>query len=398
MHRSRSLLTILGIVIGITSIILILAIGKSAQDLIVREVQSFGPKNVFIIPGREPKGFTGISGAILNDSLHAEDIDALRRKENVPDAVTVMPYMESSIMATHGTAVFSGPLIGGEPELQRLFSLELAQGTFFGKEDVAGQAEVVILGSRVAEKLFDLESPIGQQIKIKDKNYRVIGVLQKKGQGSLAAFDDMFAMPYTTVQQYIMGIRYYSHILVEARTEESIPTLEKDIKRTLREKHNIDDPAKDDFYIMTQKDMVGMLSSVTDILTVFLAAIAAISLIVGGVGIMNIMLVSVTERTQEIGLRKSMGATNRDILMQFLFEAMLLTFGGAMIGMLIGWGGGLALTYVLGKIYAIDFKFFFPIEGALIGSVIAIAIGFIFGIFPARQAARKSPMEALRSE
>ncbi|KKU98054.1 MAG: hypothetical protein UY31_C0061G0004, partial [Candidatus Wolfebacteria bacterium GW2011_GWE1_48_7] len=169
-------------------------------------------------------------------------------------------------------------------------------------------------------------------------------------------------------------------------------------KTTMRESHDIKDISKDDFYTMTMEDAAAMLTTITDILTILLTTIAAISLVVGGVGIMNIMFVSVTERTHEIGLRKAVGATDQDILRQFLFEALILTMTGAVIGILLGWGGGVLLTVILGEIYAIDFRFFFPFEGALIGAVVAMIVGFIFGIFPAEQAARKSPMEALRSE
>jgi putative ABC transport system permease protein len=237
---------------------------------------------------------------------------------------------------------------------------------------------------------------VGQKIRIKNNTFKVVGVLPEKGSSS--SFDDTVFMPYTTAQQYITGTKFYSRIVVTADTEANLQSTVLDVKNTLRDSHNITDPDKDDFSVVTSADIAKTLGTVTSTLTAFLAAVAAISLIVGGIGIMNIMLVSVTERTKEIGLRKALGATDGDILTQFLLEAVILTALGGVIGIILGSGLAYIISLLITKFAGLDWQYTFPIGAAILGLVVSSLVGLIFGIYPARQAARKSPMEALRYE
>lgn len=397
-HKSRSALTILGIVIGVTSIILVMSLGKSAESLIIGQVQGLGTSNIVIIPGRQPNNPSGFGGTIINDSLKQKDLEDLQKKSNVPDAIRVVPIIFGPIAASFGSELYNTMVLGGSEEILNTYRLSISRGDFFEKEDVAGRSEVIVIGPKVAQKLFGLSDPIGQKIKVKGKNFKVIGVLAPKGQSPFVNFDEVILTPYTTAQQYILGIRYIQRIVVESKTTEDMAAVTKDIKNVLRNNHNIDDPDKDDFFIQTQADLVNTLSTVTDVLTILLTSVAAISLLVGGIGIMNIMFVSVTERTREIGLRKAIGATNKNILIQFLTEAIILTFTGGLVGIFLGTSLSFVTTFLVSRIYEINFPFEYSVIGLILGVTVSTATGLIFGIFPARKAAQKSPIEALRYE
>ncbi len=257
---------------------------------------------------------------------------------------------------------------------------------------------MAVIGSKVKEELFGDNDALDKRVKIKGRNFKIVGLLSKKGQTTFINFDDTVIVPYTTAQQYLFGKKYFDRFVVEADSEENVDKTVEDIKIALRNSHGITDPEKDDFFLETQAEGIKSVSAIMSVFTLFLTAVAAISLIVGGVGIMNIMLVSVTERTREIGLRKALGATSNDILSQFLFESVALTGTGGIIGIMIGSFLSFVTSLILGRVLALGWQFSFSIPAIIIGLVVSGGIGLVFGLYPARSAAKKSPMEALRHE
>lgn len=396
-HKLRSLLTILGIVIGVAAIIVIMSLGQGAKNLILGKLQSFGSKSIGIVPGREPSGPTDILST-FTDSLKEKDLESLSNKNNVPYATRIMTFVFGNQTLAYENETYNTTVLGTTELFAERYNVYPAQGRIFNEEEIKGYADVVVIGKKVKEELFGASDAIGQKIKIKNRNFRVVGVLNEAGQVLFINFDKVAVVPYTTAQRYIFGIKHFNRILVEVSSEEKIPETIKDIETTLRTNHNITDPKKDDFFLETQASAIETIGAITTALTLFLTSVAAISLIVGGIGIMNIMLVSVTERTREIGLRKALGATSKNILSQFLLEAVLLTGTGGAIGIILGALFSFIATLVLTKFYGLDWSFTFPLNAIFLGLAVSSGIGLIFGIYPAKQAARKEPIEALRYE
>lgn len=396
-NKFRSILTVLGIVIGVAAIILIMSTGQGANNLILGQIGKLGSKTIIIEPGREPQGPSDFT-SILSDSLKEKDIAALKNKSNVPGLEDLTPNVIVPGSVSYQGQTYRATTIGSSAFLSRVLDIQPTEGIFFDDEDIKQRASVAVIGSKVREKLFGLSNAIGENIKIKDKNFRVIGVLSPEGQVSIINVDDIVVIPYTTAQKYLLGISHYNSIMAEAENEQSVARTANDIKLTLRESHGITDPSKDDFHVMTQTDIADRVKVITGILTWFLVSVAAISLIVGGIGIMNIMLVSVTERTREIGLRKALGATDGDILKQFLSEAIVLTFSGGLLGIILGAAFAYFLSLILSKIVSLNWQFSFPVSAAVVGLTVSSFIGLVFGIFPAREASLKDPIEALRCE
>jgi putative ABC transport system permease protein len=396
-HKSRSALTILGIVIGVAAIILVVSLGEGAQNLILGEIQGLGSKTIAVIPGRQPTGPSD-AAQIFTDSLKEKDLTALKRRDNVPTLNNIMPVVFSGETSSYQGETYRLTLFGATDLMSQIFNLYPEDGTFISEDDVKSLGSVVVIGSKVKDELFGSSPALGEKIKIKDKSLRVIGVLPKKGQSSFFNFDEMAIVPYTTAQKYILGINYFHRFIIESVNETEISRTVADVTKTLRDSHGITNPSKDDFFVQTQEDLVKSLGTITTALTLFLAAVAAISLIVGGIGIMNIMLVSVTERTKEIGLRKAIGATDRDILTQFLMEAVMLTATGGVIGIAIGTFSSFLISFVLSSALGLSWTFTFPFSAAVVGMVVSATIGIAFGLYPARKASQKSPIEALRYE
>lgn len=398
-NKSRSALTILGIVIGIAAIILVMSLGEGAKELILSEIQGMGAETIVIRPGREPKGPTDIAETIFSDSLKNRDVEALRRKSNVPGIVDVAPAVIVTGNASYLGETYKPFILGWSAEfLVDFLRLYPDQGEVFSENDIRQRASVAIIGSKVKNELFGDSDAVGQNITIKDRKFRVVGVYAPKGQLAFFNVDDLVLIPYTTAQSYLLGIDHYHEIIARAASADLVDQSVRDIRLTLRESHNITDPSKDDFFIVTQQGLVDQVKIITQTFTAFLSMVIAISLVVGGIGIMNIMLVSVTERTREIGLRKAIGATNKDILIQFLLESVLLTLAGGLIGVVTGLGLSFGISLILGKFLGINWQFLIPLAGIFLGIGVSGLIGVTFGLYPARQASKKDPIESLRYE
>jgi putative ABC transport system permease protein len=394
-NKLRSGLTVLGIVIGVAAVIAMLAVGKGAQESITGSINSIGTNLLVVFPGgKEQDRFR---------PLTMRDADALRDQLAAPSIQAVAPALEIGGEVAYGGQQTSGPLIGVTPEYFQVRNVNLAEGEFITEEHVLGRASVVLLGPEVAETLFGHADGItGETVRIEGQPFRVIGVLESKGGGAFGSEDDQMIVPLTTAKARLFGPKSgqagdrVDAIYVQAAGGDMVSQAMEEIAQILRTRHRITDEI-DDFTIFTQQDLLAEAENITNILTTVLGGIAGISLLVGGIGIMNIMLVSVTERTREIGLRKALGARKRDILTQFLTESSLLSLLGGIIGILLGW----LISLIVGQIAAANSAPFTPVVGLdaiLLATLFSTAIGLFFGIYPANRAARLEPVEALRYE
>lgn len=398
-NLGRSALTILGIVIGILAIVLVVSLGQGARQLILSEIQSIGGNTIVLRPGRQPEGPSDIADTILADSVKDRDVRALLRPENVPGLERVDPAVLVSGSMTYQDAIYRPITFGWTADaMLDFFQISPSSGRYFTADELKQRARVVVLGHRVKQELFGDSDALGEFVKIRDLKLRVIGIISQRGQVAIFNVDEIALIPYTTAQKDILGIDYYHEVLIKTKADANVDQVAADIRATLRESHGISDPKKDDFFVLTQQDIVERIGTVTQIMTIFLVAIAAISLIVGGVGIMNIMLVSVTERTREIGLRKAVGATRQDILRQFLIEAAMLTFSGGLIGTILAVLISIAIILFVRFQFGIGWPIYISPIAIALGLTTSTIIGLVFGIYPAQQAAKKNPIDALRYE
>jgi putative ABC transport system permease protein len=394
-HRMRSILTVLGIMIGIAAVVLTVGLGEGAQGKVSSEINALGTNLLTVAPGSSTSS-AGIRGGLGTASTLTEaDASALMSRTVAPDVKAVAPVVETGESMTAGSKNWTATVVGSTPSWLTVRDRSVTEGRFIDRQDVARHTAVAVLGTTVASELFDGVDPVGQTVNIGGVPTTVIGVLNAVGSSSTTATtsqDDQVIVPLTTATQRLIGSTSLSSILVEARSSADLTAAYQETDAELLALHGITNPTDADFTITSQSSLVSTATSVDRTLTILLAGIAAISLLVGGIGVMNIMLVSVTERIREIGLRKALGATPRLIRRQFLLEASILGLSGGALGALVGGLGAVFLPGAIGDPISLSAT---AMAGALL---VAIAIGLVFGVYPASRAARLAPIDALRTE
>jgi putative ABC transport system permease protein len=393
-HKLRSFLTMLGIVIGVGAVIILMSIGKGATAQILANIESIGPDLITIRPGASV-GFGGVRGGGVSATLTMEDAEAIAAQ--VPYISEVAPSYSSSLQLVVGSENTNSQVTGTNPDYMSVNNLSLASGAFFTQYEYQQGAKVAVLGANVAQTLFPNTDPIGQQMRMGSNIVRVVGVLESKG-GLFGSSDDAIFIPLTAMQQMVaqprtaQGEEVVSSISLTVSDEKQTDTVIADVTSLLRTRHRLAASADDDFSIMSIQEIANTISQATSTMTLLLGAIAAISLLVGGIGVMNIMLVSVLERTREIGIRKALGAREHDIWIQFLIEAAFLTLVGGIIGVIIGW----LVSYFISSLGLLPTVVTPDI--VILAVSVSVGIGLFFGFYPAWNASRLNPIEALRSE
>lgn len=390
-NKTRALLTMLGIIIGIASVIAMVSLGQSSSVSINNQISTMGTNMIIVLRGNMTQGGVNIGPSNVQ-TLVMDDVTAIRRKARYVSEVS--PAVSAGGQIIFGANNWPGSILGADVNIFTIRKYEIARGVPFDEQDVQRAAKVCLLGKTVVDNLFtNGEDPVGRNIRFGKIPFKVIGLIAPKGQNAMGQDqDDIVIAPYTTVQNRILAIPYIHFIFASAQSEAVSDMATQEITEILRERHKIKNPADDDFRVRTQQQMLEIMNSITRFLTILLAAIASISLIVGGIGIMNIMYVTVTERTREIGLRMSIGAQNRDILLQFLIESILLSLLGGIIGIVLG----LLISYVVSAVLHWPYVVSFTAVG--VSFLVCAATGIFFGWYPAKKAASLDPITALRYE
>lgn len=400
-NAGRTALTLLGVVIGVTAVIVIGSSGQGVKSFVLGQVETFGTDIIQVevkIPATEKTSTANATGQVMGievTTLKLKDAEALGKVPNVQDyyAGTVGQELVSYQNTAKRILLFGAG--AHAPKVDA--NLKLEKGSFYADGDDKGLAQVAVIGADVEKTLFGDDSALGKEIKIKNQNYKVIGVLQKRGAVSFFNFDEIIYVPVRTLQKKILGVDYVKFISLKVEDESLAEVTAADLIDTMRRQHDIDDPTRDDFAVTSIKEAQEIVANVFGTINILLLALTSISLIVGGVGIMNVMYVAVAERTFEIGLRKAVGAKAQSILNQFLLEAIMVTFIGGVIGMILGALFSSLLSYAFSAL-GYDLKFVITGQSLFLATGFSIAVGIIFGYYPARKASQLSPMEALRKE
>ncbi len=392
-NKLRTALAILGIVIGIGSVIALVSLGQASQKSVTNQIQSLGSNLLTISPGFSQTG--GVRSAFGGGTtLTYEDAKAIKSSSKVTSVAKVSPELSKRSQVVTGQNNTNTQVYGVTPEYFEVKKVDISFGSFLTESQINSMSKVAVLGPQVVEDLFGDSSKnvVGETVRIENQSFKVTGITKEKGGSGMNNQDDMVFIPLTTAMKVLYGQSYLSSISVEAKSEDVMVKAQDEIGYLLLERHKLSDPTKADFRIMNQSDILSTASSVTSTFTSLLSGIAAISLLVGGIGIMNIMLVTVTERTREIGLRKALGAKKKTIITQFLTEAIILTVMGGFLGMLLG----ISVSYLLSKIMSLPFTISLNSVALAIG--VSGIIGVVFGWYPAKKASDLEPIEALRYE
>ncbi len=403
-NKARTSLTLLGLVIGIMTVIIVFAAGEGIRGLVLGQVESFGTDTV-ITEIKVPSTKTGAAGDNESGSAQASGVQVTTLTVDDMEAIEKLPNIErgyaavlSQEQASYGNELRRSSVLGASANYIEIDSgSKIATGRFFSEADDKSLATVAVIGQGMKEKLFGDSDAIGKTIKLRNERFTVIGVMAPRGAVMFMSFDDYIYVPIRTLQKKLMGTDYISYMVHTITDVQASEAIAEDIRYTMRARHEITDPIKDDFRVTTMVESVETLETITNALTFLLLAIVAISLVVGGVGIMNIMYVAVTERTMEIGLRKAVGASYKDILQQFLVEAVIITLMGGVVGSILGTLIAFLISLVASGL-GFDWHFAVPLQAYIIAITFSLVCGIVFGVTPARSAAKLDPIEALRTE
>ena len=394
-NKVRTGLTILGIIIGISSVIVMVSVGQGATTSIQTSIESTGSNLLMIMPGAARTFGAGVRSAGGSaQSLTVNDVNAI--SSQISSVAAIAPEVTGRYQVVYKGSNTNTSVVGTNDAYSQVRNLSVDQGVFISSQDVADNTKIAVIGPTVVTDLFGTDAvasdAIGQTIKINKIEFNIVGVSKAKGGTGFQNQDDRIYIPYTTDQKYLSGNKYLSEIDLQIVSASQMTSAQNDVTSLLLSQHNISDPTSADFNVQNQADLLASISSVSQTLTILLGAIAGISLLVGGIGIMNMMLTTVTERTREIGLRKSIGAKAKDITFQFLTEAVVLTFTGGLVGVALGWGISFGIKYF--NLYQTSVSLF----SVILAVAVSAGIGIIFGYYPAKRAAKLNPIEALRYE